>query len=48
VVPTETTKTFRMGEIEGLMEFFRHRIDELTMKPVRGMVTAWIKILEPK
>jgi hypothetical protein len=47
-IPTETTRSFRMGDIEGLRTFFKHRIDELTMKPVRGMVTAWIKILEPK
>jgi hypothetical protein len=47
-VPPETTGSFCMGNIEGLKEFFRHRIDELTMKPVRGIMTAWIKILEPK
>lgn len=45
---TETTKSFRMGDIEGLKIFLKHRIDELTMKPVRGMVTAWVKQLEPR
>jgi hypothetical protein len=44
----ETTKSFRMGDIEGLKVFLKHRIDELTMKPVRGMVTAWVKQLEPR
>ena len=37
-----------MGDIKGLKTFFRHRIEELTMKPVRGMVTTWIKQLEPR
>ena len=31
-----------------LKRFFRKRLDELTMKPVRPIVTAWVKLLEPK
>lgn len=37
-----------MGDMEGLKAFFRQRIDELTMKPVRAMLTAWIKQMEPR
>ncbi|KAH6201049.1 hypothetical protein HBI53_149330 [Parastagonospora nodorum] len=47
-VVTEASKTFHIGDIEALQVFFRQRIDELTMKPVRGMVTSWVKQLEPK
>ncbi|KAF2823748.1 hypothetical protein CC86DRAFT_384303 [Ophiobolus disseminans] len=47
-VATETSYSFRMGDIEGMKRFFKRRIDELTMKPVRGMVTTWIKQLEPR
>jgi hypothetical protein len=47
-VKTEESKTFHVGDIEQLMIFFRNRIDELTMKPVRSMLTAWVKQLEPK
>ncbi|KAH7074684.1 hypothetical protein BKA63DRAFT_319292 [Paraphoma chrysanthemicola] len=47
-VITETARHFEMGDIKALKTFFRHRIDELTMKPVRGMVTGWIKQLEPR
>ncbi|KAF2031367.1 hypothetical protein EK21DRAFT_88081 [Setomelanomma holmii] len=47
-VVTESARHFQIGNIKALKYFFRHRIDELTMKPVRGMVTAWIKQLEPR
>jgi hypothetical protein len=40
--------TFYIGDIDKLMTFFRCRLDELTMKPLRPIVTAWIKQLEPK
>jgi hypothetical protein len=43
-----TVQTFHVGDIEALKSFLRYRIDELTMKPVRGMVTAWLKRVEPK
>lgn len=48
LVVTESSRTFHVGDVEALKVFFRQRIDELTMKPVRGMVTAWVKQLEPK
>lgn len=47
-VVTESSRTFHIGDIKALQIFFRQRIDELTMKPVRGMVTSWVKQLEPK
>lgn len=47
-VINEPSKTFHIGDIEAIKIFFRYRIDELTMKPVRGMVTSWLRQLEPK
>jgi hypothetical protein len=47
-VVNEASKTFQVGDIEALKTFLRARIDELTMKPVRSMVTSWVKKLEPK
>jgi hypothetical protein len=47
-IVTESSRTFCVGDVEALKVFFRQRIDELTMKPVRGMVTSWVKQLEPK
>ncbi|KAL1793709.1 hypothetical protein ACET3X_008691 [Alternaria dauci] len=40
--------TFYIGDVHELKRFFRRRLDELTMKPVRPIVTAWVKLLEPK
>jgi hypothetical protein len=48
MVQTESSRTFHVGDIKALKTFLRYRIDELTMKPVRGMVTAWLRQLEPK
>lgn len=39
--------TFYIGDIDKLSKFFRRRFEELTMKPLRPIVTAWIKALEP-
>jgi hypothetical protein len=39
---------FYIGDVEGFIKFLRRRLDELTMKPLRPIVTAWIKFLEPK
>jgi hypothetical protein len=47
-VVNEASKSFQVGDIDGLKSFLRARIDELTMKPVRSMVTSWVKKLEPK
>ncbi|RAR05560.1 ydr124wp-like protein [Stemphylium lycopersici] len=47
-IATEQSYTFYIGDIDELKRFFRRRLDELTMKPVRPIVTAWIKQLEPK
>jgi hypothetical protein len=47
-VVIDSSTTFLISDIDGLKNFFRHRLDELTMKPVRGMVTGWVKQLEPK
>jgi hypothetical protein len=40
--------TFYIGNINELMKFFERRLDELTMRPLRPIVTAWIRQLEPK
>lgn len=47
-IPTVKSYTFYIGDVEELKRFFRRRLDELTMKPVRPIVTAWVKMLEPK
>jgi hypothetical protein len=47
-VATEKSYTFFIGDVKGLERFFRRRLDELTMKPVRPIVTAWVKLREPK
>lgn len=47
-VPTAKSYTFYIGDVKELKRFFRKRLDELTMKPVRPIVTAWVKLLEPK
>ena len=48
IVPTGKSYTFYIGDVDELKRFFRRRLDELTMKPVRPIVTAWVKLLEPK
>ena len=45
---TDTTKSFHMGDIDGLKIFLKHRVDELTMRPLRGVVTAWLVQLKPQ
>ncbi|CAN9413706.1 unnamed protein product [Alternaria alternata] len=47
-VPAAKSYTFYIGDMKELKRFFRKRLDELTMKPVRPIVTAWVKLLEPK
>ncbi|EUC42872.1 hypothetical protein COCMIDRAFT_102350, partial [Bipolaris oryzae ATCC 44560] len=47
-ITTEQSYTFYIGDIDELKKFFRRRLDELTMKPLRPIVTAWIKQIEPK
>ncbi|KAI8930713.1 hypothetical protein NX059_012322 [Plenodomus lindquistii] len=44
----ETANTFYVGDIDRLSKFYRRRLEELTMKPLRPIVTAWIKQLEPR
>lgn len=48
IVVTEQSTTILISDIDKLKQFFRHRFDELTMIPVRKMVTRWVKQLEPK
>jgi hypothetical protein len=43
-----TSQTFYISNINELMKYFKRRLDELTMKPLRPVVTEWIKLLEPK
>lgn len=46
--PSEKAHTFYVGDFDELCKFFRRRLEELTMKPLRPIVTAWIKQLEPR
>ena len=45
---TEESHTFYIGDIGAFKEFLYYRFDELTMKPLRGIVTHWVKLLEPR
>ncbi|KAF2994565.1 hypothetical protein E8E13_000117 [Curvularia kusanoi] len=45
---TEETRTFYIGDVNAFKEFLHCRFDELTMKPLRGIVTHWVKLLEPR
>ncbi|KAJ8107123.1 hypothetical protein OPT61_g9083 [Boeremia exigua] len=47
-VVTEESHTFYIGDIDAFKEFLRCRFDELTMKPLRGIATHWVKLLEPR
>lgn len=48
VVPADVTLSFHVGDIEALKAFYAVRFRELTMKPMRDIVTAWVKRLEPR
>jgi hypothetical protein len=37
-----------INDIEGLVKFYRCRFDELTMKPLRKVITQWITKIEPQ
>ena len=45
---TEESHNFYIGDIGAFKKFLYYRFDELTMKPLRGIVTHWIKLLEPE
>jgi hypothetical protein len=47
-VVKDKSYTFYIGDIEKLQRFMRQRFNELTMKPLRGIVTNWIRLLEPR
>ncbi|XPS76219.1 hypothetical protein M3J07_008272 [Ascochyta lentis] len=47
-VLTEESYTFYIGNVDAFKEFLYRRFDELTMKPLRGIVTHWVKLLEPR
>ncbi|OAG05658.1 uncharacterized protein CC84DRAFT_1259057 [Paraphaeosphaeria sporulosa] len=44
----QVPKTFSIGDVNSLQTFYATRFRELTMKPMRDIVTAWVKRLEPK
>lgn len=44
---TEESQTFYIGDVDAFKEFLAHRFGELTMKPLRGIVTLWVKLIEP-
>ncbi|KAF1850924.1 uncharacterized protein K460DRAFT_400958 [Cucurbitaria berberidis CBS 394.84] len=48
IVLTEKSFSFYIGDIEEMKKFLRRRFDELTTRPLRTIVTAWIKQLEPR
>ncbi|PSN70944.1 hypothetical protein BS50DRAFT_270122 [Corynespora cassiicola Philippines] len=44
---TAEMRAFSIGDTVRLQHFYAARLKELTMKPVRNIVTEWIKALEP-
>lgn len=44
----EAAGVLYIGNFSQVKEFFYRRFDELTTKPLRTVVTAWVKILEPR
>ncbi|KAF9728591.1 hypothetical protein PMIN01_13419 [Paraphaeosphaeria minitans] len=40
--------TFSIGDVDSLKRFYKARFQELTMKPMRDIVAAWVKRLEPE
>ena len=44
----EKLLTFYIGDIDAFKEFLTHRFDELTRKPLRGIATNWVKLIEPR
>ncbi|KAF2625011.1 hypothetical protein BU25DRAFT_493300 [Macroventuria anomochaeta] len=46
-VPGES-HTFYIGDIDAFKDFLTRRFDELTMRPLRGIATHWIKFLAPR
>lgn len=47
-VVTEESHTFYIGDIDAFKKFLTRRFDELTMKPLRGIATHWVKLIEPR
>lgn len=47
-VVTEESHTFYIGDIDAFKKFLKRRFDELTMKPLRGIATHWVKLIEPR
>jgi hypothetical protein len=48
-VPKRTrTETMYINNIEALTRFYRRRFDEMTMKPLRKIITEWVGRLEPQ
>jgi hypothetical protein len=47
-VATEKSYNLYIGDVPEVKKFYHRRLDELTMKPLRPIVTAWIKQREPK
>lgn len=47
-VNTEESHTFYIGDLPAFKNFLHCRLDELTMKPLRGIVTHWVRLLEPR
>lgn len=47
-VVTGESHTFYIGDVDAFKKFLRRRFDELTMKPLRGIATHWVKLIEPR
>jgi hypothetical protein len=48
IINYEQTNTLLVNDIPALKQFYYVRFQELTMKPLRQIVTAWVKELSPE
>ncbi|KAF2012768.1 hypothetical protein BU24DRAFT_412097 [Aaosphaeria arxii CBS 175.79] len=48
IVKTVPTQTFYIADIDALRFFYETRLSELTLKPIRKILTEWVAIVTPK
>jgi hypothetical protein len=47
-VVTVPTQTFYIADLDGVKSYFRARLHELTLNPLRKIIEGWIKMIEPR
>ncbi|KAF2275207.1 uncharacterized protein EI97DRAFT_459510 [Westerdykella ornata] len=46
-IDTCPTYSFRIGDLDAVIDFFKQRFQELTTKPLKALVPIWLKLAEP-